>query len=99
MSYPEPRYLGEKGQVSAVFLPASPQPDAGSSDNQISYVAKQENTNGEFGLYKINMGPKAMGATEHFHRTISESSSRPSLTRPWTGWPSGRTGRWTRSVR
>lgn len=69
MSYPEPRYLGERGQVSALFRPASPEPDTGF----ISYVAKQENTNGEFGLYKIDMGPKAMGATEHFHRTISES--------------------------
>lgn len=69
MSYPEPRYLGERGQVSALFRPASPEPDTGF----ISYVATQENTNGEFGLYKIDMGPKAMGATEHFHRTISES--------------------------
>jgi quercetin dioxygenase-like cupin family protein len=69
MSYPEPRYLGERGQVSALFRPASPEPDTGF----ISYVAKRENTNGEFGLYKIDMGPKAMGATEHFHRTISES--------------------------
>ncbi|MFJ9867476.1 cupin domain-containing protein [Streptomyces sp. NPDC101165] len=73
MSYPEPRYLGERGQVSALFLPASPQPDTGSSGFGISYVANQENTNGEFGLHKIDMGPKAMGATEHFHRTISES--------------------------
>ncbi|MFF0288461.1 cupin domain-containing protein [Streptomyces sp. NPDC005262] len=73
MSYPEPRYFGERGQVSALFLPASPQPGTGSGGFGISYVAKQENTNGEFGLYKIDMGPKAMGATEHFHRTISES--------------------------
>ncbi|WP_086693792.1 cupin domain-containing protein [Streptomyces recifensis] len=73
MSYPEPRYFGERGQVRAMFLPASSQPGTGSSDFGISYVAKQENTNGEFGLYKIDMGPKAMGATEHFHRTISES--------------------------
>ncbi|MFH9964081.1 cupin domain-containing protein [Streptomyces mirabilis] len=73
MSYPEPRYFGESGQVSALFRPASPQPDTGSSGNEISYVAKQKDTNGEFGLYKIDMGPKAMGAAEHFHRTISES--------------------------
>lgn len=74
MSYPEPRYLGERGQVSALFRPASPEPDTGF----ISYVAKQENTNGEFGLYKIDMGPKAMGATEHFTvRSPSPSTSCP----------------------
>ncbi|MEE1671484.1 cupin domain-containing protein [Streptomyces sp. WAC07094] len=73
MSYPEPRYLGDSGQVSALFRPARPQPDTGWSGTDISYVAKQEHTNGEFGLYKLDMGPKAMGATEHFHRTISES--------------------------
>ncbi|MET8451436.1 hypothetical protein [Streptomyces sp. NPDC005209] len=42
MSYPEPRYFGDRGQVSALFLPASPQPDTGSSSFGISYVAKQQ---------------------------------------------------------
>ncbi|MFF2519734.1 cupin domain-containing protein [Streptomyces sp. NPDC058086] len=75
MSYPEPRYFGERGRVSALFRPTSSQPDTGFSggDTDISYVAQQEHTDGEFGLYKIDMRPKAMGATEHFHRTISES--------------------------
>lgn len=73
MSYPEPCYHGETGQVSALFRPASPQPDTGLGGTDISYVAKRENTDGEFGLYKLDMGPRTMGATEHFHRTISES--------------------------
>ncbi|MET7542828.1 cupin domain-containing protein [Streptomyces sp. NPDC005507] len=73
MSYPEPRYLGERGQASALFRPAPPQPDTGSGGTNISYVAKRENTNGEFGLYKIDMEPKTKGAREHFHRTIFES--------------------------
>ncbi|MFF1567608.1 cupin domain-containing protein [Streptomyces sp. NPDC058293] len=73
MSYPEPRYLGERGQASALFRPAPPHPDTGSGATNISYVAKRENTNGEFGLYKIDMEPKTKGAREHFHRTISES--------------------------
>ncbi|MFD7232883.1 cupin domain-containing protein [Streptomyces sp. NPDC059881] len=73
MSYPEPRYLGERGQVSALLRPAPSQPDTGSGATSISYVAKRENTDGEFGLYKIDMEPRTKGATEHFHRTISES--------------------------
>ncbi|MEU9343400.1 cupin domain-containing protein [Streptomyces sp. NPDC048278] len=74
MSYPEPRYLGEKGQVTALFRPAPAQPDTGFvGSTSISYVADQETTGGEFGLYKVDMGPKTIGAKEHFHRTISES--------------------------
>ncbi|MFJ3776265.1 cupin domain-containing protein [Streptomyces sp. NPDC090075] len=74
MSYPEPRYLGEKGQVTALFRPAPPEPDTGFvGSTSISYVANQETTGGEFGLYKVDMGPKTIGAKEHFHRTISES--------------------------
>ncbi|MFJ4989111.1 cupin domain-containing protein [Streptomyces sp. NPDC088732] len=69
MSYPDPRYFGAKGQVSAAFRPASPAPDTG----VVSYVATQKDTGGEFGLYKIDMPPRSMGAAEHFHRTISES--------------------------
>ena len=30
-------------------------------------------TGGEFGLYKIDLGPRSPGPTTHFHRTISES--------------------------
>ncbi|MFG2954252.1 cupin domain-containing protein [Streptomyces sp. NPDC048291] len=73
MSYPEPRYTGERGRASAVFRPASPRPDTGSGATAITYVARQETTHGEFGLYRVDLGPKAMGAAEHFHRTISES--------------------------
>jgi quercetin dioxygenase-like cupin family protein len=36
-------------------------------------VATHESTGGEFGLYKVDMGPREMGAEEHSHRTISES--------------------------
>ncbi|MEW2395479.1 cupin domain-containing protein [Streptomyces sp. NPDC046862] len=74
MSYPEPSYLDEKGQVTALFRPAAPQPDTSFvGATSIGYVANQETTGGEFGLYKVDMGPKTIGAKEHFHRTISES--------------------------
>ena len=73
MSYPEPRYLDERGRVSALFRPAPAQPATGSGGTRIGYVAKQDDTHGEFGLYRIRLEPKTMGAAEHFHRTISES--------------------------
>ncbi|TDT41114.1 quercetin dioxygenase-like cupin family protein [Streptomyces sp. BK208] len=74
MSYPEPRYLGEKGEINAVFRPADTPPDIVSPGGTTThYLASHASTGGEFGLYKVDMGPKAPGAKTHFHRAISES--------------------------
>ena len=74
MSYPGPRYLSERGEISAKYQPAAQEPDTGFIGAAgISYVATEETTGGEYGLYKVDMGPKTMGAKEHFHKTISES--------------------------
>ncbi|MGW4983813.1 cupin domain-containing protein [Streptomyces mirabilis] len=74
MSYPDPRYLSDKGEVSALHRPAPEEPDTGFiGASTISYVATEETTGGEYGLYKVDMGPQTMGAQEHFHRAISES--------------------------
>jgi mannose-6-phosphate isomerase-like protein (cupin superfamily) len=74
VSYPEPRYLGEGGEVSAVYRSADTEPDLSSpSGNRTHYLATHVLTGGEFGLYKIDMGPRSPGPSAHFHRTISES--------------------------
>ncbi|GAA4888781.1 cupin domain-containing protein [Streptomyces coeruleoprunus] len=74
MSYPEPRYLGDKGEINAVFRSAAAEPDIVSpSGTTTHYLAGHATTGGEFGLYKVDMGPKAPGARTHFHRSISES--------------------------
>lgn len=40
MSYPEPRYLGEKGEIKAVFRPADTEPELSSpSGNRTHYLA------------------------------------------------------------
>ncbi|GGY86835.1 cupin domain-containing protein [Streptomyces nitrosporeus] len=74
MSYPEPRYTDGEGEISATYRPAGTPPDllprGGGSTH---YLATSETTHGEFGLYRINMGPRAGGPATHFHRTISES--------------------------
>lgn len=74
MSYPEPRYLGDAGELSAWFRPADtppelPRPGGGAS----SYLATGADTAGRFGLYRSDMGPQRGGAEPHFHRTMSES--------------------------
>ncbi|MEV0442655.1 cupin domain-containing protein [Streptomyces spectabilis] len=73
MSYPDARYFSDKGEVSAVFRPADTPPDHSTPTQDYHYLATTVATQGEFGLYKVDMGPRAGGPTTHFHKGISES--------------------------
>ncbi|MGC5011342.1 cupin domain-containing protein [Streptosporangium sp. DT93] len=75
MSYPEARYAGEAGESSGVFRPASAEPDLtmGASGTRVHYLGTGASTDGQFGLYRWDMGGKPTGPAPHFHRTISES--------------------------
>ncbi|MEU7576405.1 cupin domain-containing protein [Streptomyces sp. NPDC041068] len=71
--YPEPRYHGDKGVVNASFRSADTPPEVSSPGGSTSYLATQESTGGEFGLYKGVLGPRSAGAKTHFHKAMSES--------------------------
>ena len=74
MSYPEPRYTGETGEVSATFRRAGePAELPYRSGNAVSYLATGATTDGRFGLYRWDFSPQPSGPAPHFHRTISES--------------------------
>lgn len=82
MSYPEPaspgeyppvRYHRDAGELSAMFRPASTEHELVNRSGSAAYLATGATTNGEFGLYLWNMGPKPSGPAPHFHKTISES--------------------------
>jgi mannose-6-phosphate isomerase-like protein (cupin superfamily) len=73
MSYPEPRYLGEKGEISARLRTADQEPELLNPAGTASYLATGASTNGQFGLYRWNMNGPPTGPGPHFHRTISES--------------------------
>jgi len=75
MSYPEPRYLGDGGEPTAVLRPSDQEPDLDwpLPGQTTQYLATGAATGGDFGLYRWNMGPESTGATPHFHRTMSES--------------------------
>ena len=73
MSYPEPRYLGETGEVSAVLRRVDQEPELTVGTSKASYLASGQFTGGKFGLYRWDMAPGTPGAAAHFHRTISES--------------------------
>ena len=74
MSYPDPRYLGSTGDVSAWFRPASTPPElTRPGGGAAHFLATGAQTDGRFGLYRWDMGPGPGGAGSHFHRTFSES--------------------------
>jgi mannose-6-phosphate isomerase-like protein (cupin superfamily) len=73
MSYPDARYLGDKGEISALYRTADQEPELTMRSGTASYLATGESTNGQFGLYRWDMAGPPSGPDPHFHRTISES--------------------------
>jgi mannose-6-phosphate isomerase-like protein (cupin superfamily) len=74
MSYPEPRYMDEGGEVRASYRAHDQDPDlVNTSGGTVHYLATGASTHGEFGLYRWNFGPESSGPGPHFHRTITES--------------------------
>lgn len=77
MSYPQPRYSGDTGAVSATFRPADTPPDlAIGVRTRVGYLATGPTTDGQFGLYRWDMAAVApAGSTPggHYHRTFAES--------------------------
>ncbi len=73
MSYPDARYLGDSGEISAVWRPASQEPELTMRSGTASYLATGTSANGQFGLYRWDMAGPPSGPDPHFHRTISES--------------------------
>jgi mannose-6-phosphate isomerase-like protein (cupin superfamily) len=74
MSYPDVRYRGDKGEISAKFRPANQEPELTiGSGTAVRYLSTGASTNGQFGLYRWNMAASPGGPKAHFHKTISES--------------------------
>ena len=74
MTYPEPVYLGDDGEVSATYRSATAKPEITfESGATLSYIATGASTGGKFGIYRMDMGPQHGGATPHFHRGFTES--------------------------
>ena len=74
MTYPDPRYHGDGGEVSATHRDAGAAPDfVYPSGTKVHYLATGASTNGQFGLYRWEMAPGPGGPASHFHRSMSES--------------------------
>lgn len=74
MSYPDARYRGDEGEISARYRPADQEPELKiGSGTSVRYLATGTSTNGQFGLYRWDARPHTPGPSAHFHRTMSES--------------------------
>ena len=74
MSYPDPRYLRDEGEITARFRPATQGSDLKIGNRtSIDYLAKGVSTDGLFGLYRWEMISTGAGPIPHFHKTMSES--------------------------
>src|SRR4051794_29513551 len=73
MSYPESVYHGEKGEVSAIYVPSDKEVGLVTGGTQVRYLATGATTNGHLGLYRWDMGPRPSGPGPHFDRTLAES--------------------------
>ena len=74
MSYPDPRYFGDKGEINAGFRPAGQEPELLiGSNTAVRYLATGASTHGQFGLYRWDAKPHTRGPNAHFHKTMSES--------------------------
>ncbi|MCP2335132.1 cupin domain-containing protein [Actinomadura rupiterrae] len=82
MSYPQDRYHGEGGEISASFRAAASKPELASPTGMETYYLATGkptgrehdiSTDGDFGLYHVRNLPAGGGTGTHFHRTMSES--------------------------
>ena len=97
MSYPEPKYHGDSGEVgTAALRRADEKPElTNPSGTTVHHLATGAATDGEFGLYRWNFGPEPSGPGPHFHRTITESLlvlSGPVRLYDGNGWVYAATG-------
>lgn len=75
--YPPPRYTEDEPEVSA-WLKRAPEnggapPDYEAGGVRYHYLANQQATDGDYGLYRVDIPPAGGGPAPHFHRAMSEA--------------------------
>src|SRR6187549_2680060 len=73
MSYPDAKYLGDGGEISATVRLGGATPELDSAASATSYLATGASTGGQFGHYRWDFKGPRSGPDPHFHRSISES--------------------------
>ncbi|WP_166908869.1 cupin domain-containing protein [Mycobacterium sp. DL440] len=72
--YPPARYTKDDPEVSA-WVRRGDEPSDYDSFGLVKYhyLANQQQTNGDYGLYRVDISPQAGGPGPHFHRGMSEA--------------------------
>jgi mannose-6-phosphate isomerase-like protein (cupin superfamily) len=73
LPYPPDRYDGTTGDVVASLRPDGTPAEMRRGNVAARYLATGASTDGQFGLYRWEMGPGPGGPDPHFHRSITES--------------------------
>jgi mannose-6-phosphate isomerase-like protein (cupin superfamily) len=71
--YPPPRYTDKQPEVSATLRKADTKPDHETFGTAYHYLANQQKTDGDYGLYRVDIAPEGGGPGPHFHRAMSEA--------------------------
>lgn len=72
--YPPVRYANDEPEVSASLRRGDQPADYDSFGLvQYHYLANQQKTGGDYGLYRVDLAPHAGGPGPHFHRAMSEA--------------------------
>lgn len=72
--YPPARYTADEPEASAWVRRGDEAPDYDAFGMvQYHYLANQEATGGDYGLYRVDLAPRAGGPGPHFHRAMSEA--------------------------
>jgi mannose-6-phosphate isomerase-like protein (cupin superfamily) len=71
--YPPPRYTQDQPEVSATLRRADQPADHETPTTAYHYLANQQKTDGDYGLYRVDIGPAGGGPGPHFHRAMSEA--------------------------
>ena len=93
--YPPPRYTADEPEVSAWLKRADSPPDYETAGVKYHYLANQQATDGDYGLYRVDIAPAGGGPPAHFHRAMSEAFFVLSGTMKLydgTEWVDGRAG-------
>ncbi len=72
--YPPARYTKDEPEASAWLKRGDEPPDYDSFGLvKYHYLANQQQTNGDYGLYRVDISPQGGGPGPHFHRAMSEA--------------------------
>ncbi|WP_319453388.1 MULTISPECIES: cupin domain-containing protein [unclassified Mycobacterium] len=72
--YPPPRFTKDEPEVSATLRRGDAPADYDSFGLvKYHYLATQQKTDGDYGLYRVDIAPKGGGPGPHFHRAMSEA--------------------------